>query len=319
MVEAVAIGVDKLAVAADMRAARQVAADVLAVRPRQQGVEVGLQLDLVRDVPAVGAVEHALAHLARFEPPEQLVGKDDVDVGGDHIGAARPPDADILGDHLEHRQPLGKRELAMQGGRHRDHPRRKPFAALRPGQHLGERRAALRRVPVDQHQFARHLVPPALLGQPPDERLRPAQHIAAVIVIARRRDKGKDGFGHCSPQGLLIVWVTGNPAADNPIRNRDPKPPAIQFFVALRSASHQIADPPDSGQSWRVAQLAAQPTAALAQSRSTGMAPPVSSVANSARTSAFVVRSSQRQTRAVACSRTIMFSIQIPCSVSRVS
>jgi hypothetical protein len=69
-----------------------------------------------------------------------------------------------------------------------------------PGDDLGERSAVAGRIPFHQNQLGGKLVPLALLKEAVNEDLRPIQSIAAVVIVATRRDQCEvRGFVHGTP------------------------------------------------------------------------------------------------------------------------
>ena len=64
----------------------------------------------------------------------------------------------------------------------------------RPLERVGQRRAVRRRIPFDENQFRRDVVPPRV-GEPAvQENLRAAQKVSAVVVIASGDHQRKVGL-----------------------------------------------------------------------------------------------------------------------------
>ena len=114
----------------------------------------------------------------------ELVGKDEVDVGGQDEFSAGAPDARILRDHLKKRQAVGVFEAVMQHGGHHDDPGLTVGGFRRQLEHARQAGTAGDRVPVHQDQFGRQPVFFALAGEGIDENLRANQRIPPVIIIA---------------------------------------------------------------------------------------------------------------------------------------
>ena len=119
----------------------------------------------------------------------QFIGEEDIDVGREDELPARAPNPDVLGDHLEERQHTTKADENMPFVWYRDHPAVHPGILMVPANNLGERSAVPGRIPFHQNQLGAKLMPPALFQEAVDEDLRPMQRIAAVVIIAARRDQ----------------------------------------------------------------------------------------------------------------------------------
>ena len=123
----------------------------------------------------------------------QLVGKDDVNIGRQDEASAGAPDAHVLRDHLEKRQPVSVLEAVVQHGWHRNHAALAVSGLGRQLQHAGQPRAPHHGIPVHQNQLGGQAVLFALPGKQVDEDLGADQRIAPVIVIARGGDDGEVG------------------------------------------------------------------------------------------------------------------------------
>src|SRR5260370_39333236 len=110
--------VDEMAVPLEISTIPEIVPNRLLPRPPQQHIQVGFQLYFVGYIPPVAAIEAARLGIAGFEPLKKLVGKDDVDICRDDEFSECPPDSDILGDHLEHRQAARVAKLAVQSAPH---------------------------------------------------------------------------------------------------------------------------------------------------------------------------------------------------------
>ena len=142
--------------------------------------------ELGEDVVAVDAV-HRVWPQAGAEEGEQLVAEQDVDVGREDERRARTPDAHVLADHLEKRQPVGVREGPMHVRRNCDDTGQEVLVGS-PAQRLGQGPSVRGRIPLDQDQLDRQAESPGLLGEAVDEQLHTGEKVAAMLVVARGGD-----------------------------------------------------------------------------------------------------------------------------------
>ena len=144
---------------------------------------------------------------------EQLVGEQDVDVGGQHGLRGGPSDADVLRQHLQHGHARPAHERPVDLGRHRQDPGGEARGGRRPPQHVGQRRTLRRWVPLDEHQLDLDAAAAGVPGEPVDEPLHPLVQIAAVVVVARRGDDAERGRHLGSAPPTSSSPVAPSPAA----------------------------------------------------------------------------------------------------------
>ena len=94
--------------------------------------------DLAHGVMPVDAVHPPVFEAPRGEEGGQFVGEQNVDVGGQHELAARPPDAHVLGDHLVERQRFGVGVAAVQFRGHLDDAHLAGAEIVRPLERLAQ-------------------------------------------------------------------------------------------------------------------------------------------------------------------------------------
>src|SRR5262249_4776533 len=150
-------------------------------------VERRVDRDRRLDIVAIDAIHDAGFELSRREKLDELVREQDVNVGREHEPPARAPDADVLRDHLEERQPVGARKRSMQRGGTCEEPVR-ARAGFRELDEGGEPRPVGRRIPFDDDHLGVEPRPPALRVEAVDEGLEASERMAAVIVVARGDD-----------------------------------------------------------------------------------------------------------------------------------
>ena len=96
----------------------------------------------------IDAVEISRLQLSRCQVFDQLVGEDDVDVGGQDEPSARASNADVLRNHLKQRQDIGVLQRAVELRRHFNKPVGAD-AGSRPSHQALQPRLVRRRVPFD--------------------------------------------------------------------------------------------------------------------------------------------------------------------------
>ena len=140
-------------------------AQPVAAAVRQLVLDAGIYGDIFRHVVPVGAVHSARLKPARGQEPHELVGKQNIDVGGEDEFAFRPPDAGIFRDHLVERLGVPVKIAAVYIGWDGDDPDGAKAGIGGPAERLYQRRLLSGRIPLDEHQLDWEAVPVGLANQ----------------------------------------------------------------------------------------------------------------------------------------------------------
>jgi hypothetical protein len=145
-------------------------------------------------VRAVDPVEASLLEAPGGQERDERVVEQDVDVRGEHERRARPPDPDVLGDHLEERQCLRMSQPAVNRRGNGDDAHPAWAQVRRPRECLRERSPPRGGIPVNEDELGGEPVPAALCDPAVYENLHAPEHAAAVVVVSRRGHDGKVGL-----------------------------------------------------------------------------------------------------------------------------